>query len=79
MVDDIAVARWMSRIPNPYTLEDAVHFLREIAPHELDWAIDVPGEGLVGVGGLTIRPENLEVKLGYWLEQIAIRWSHLIA
>ena len=56
----------MSRIPHPYRLADAAHFIAEIAPRENCWAIAVEGR-LAGVGGLAARADSVDIELGYWL------------
>ena len=34
LVSDIDVARWLTRVPHPYTRKDADDFLRKIAPDD---------------------------------------------
>ena len=57
---DLAVSRWLTVVPHPYTVNDFRDFLGFLQedPRE-GWAIIAP-EGLVGVAGCTHR-------LGYWL------------
>lgn len=69
LVNHFEVARWMGRIPYPYTIDDAVYFIKEIAPSEISWGIENFDHTLIGVGGFVIRPEGLDVELGYWLGQ----------
>ena len=57
LANDWEVARRLTRLPHPYTLEDAVFFLEEIVPKELVWIIESPAE-LLGVAGLTPDPEH---------------------
>ena len=69
LVNDFDVVRWMSRIPHPYTVDDARYFIDRIAPLEISWVIDVTGEGLVGISGFAFKSEGTDVELGYWLGQ----------
>ncbi len=63
-LDDIEVARWLSRVPHPYTRADAEAFLaRNAAPDAAVFAIFDAG-GLAGVIGM-------ERELGYWLARRA--------
>jgi RimJ/RimL family protein N-acetyltransferase len=57
LANDWEVARRLTRLPHPYTLEDAVFFLEEIVPKELVWIIESSAE-LVGVAGLTPDAEH---------------------
>ena len=58
---DRHVVRWLTAVPWPYTIDDAVHFRTVIAadPAHPHWAIDA-GTGLIGV--ISVKPD-----LGYWL------------
>lgn len=67
LLDDFDVVRWMSRIPFPYGVSDALHFIEGVAPSEVSWAVDAAGEGLAGIGGFAFRPDRSDVELGYWL------------
>ncbi len=55
------VVKWLTAVPWPYTLDDAVYFRTQIAaqPGHPHWAID-DGTGLIGV--ISVKPD-----LGYWL------------
>ena len=75
---DGAVARWVLRIPQPYGLDDAQHFLAHItnidkdAGRTLHFAIREPKGELVGLIGLTgappvNTPSSQPVELGYWV------------
>ena len=60
-INDFEVARWLSRVPFPYTLTDAEWFLAHVrSGAEKAWVID-DGElrGMVGLGE----------EFGYWLER----------
>ena len=66
MANDWEVARWMSRLPHPYTAADGAHFVEHIASREADWAItNRDGGALLGVIGLA--PHADRVEFGYWL------------
>ncbi|WP_240231076.1 GNAT family N-acetyltransferase [Devosia lacusdianchii] len=58
----------MSRLPFPYSEEDARLFIEEIVPgpNELCYAILLGGETFVGIVGLTFA-ETTPPELGYWL------------
>lgn len=62
-----AVHQWMSRLPFPYSEEDARFFVEEIVPgdDELCYALLVNDE-LVGVIGLSFA-QGEDPVLGYWL------------
>jgi RimJ/RimL family protein N-acetyltransferase len=65
LVGDAEVARNLARVPHPYSLSDARHFLEEIVPREIVWAIETSGR-LVGMAGLSPEAEG-EAELGYWI------------
>ena len=68
LADDWDVARRMSRLPHPYTLDDALFFLRAIVPNEMAWALTSRGDGrLIGIAGLAPGAVPGQVELGYWL------------
>ncbi len=65
--------RWLSALPSPYTREDAVFFVREIAPQgrgegrDLVFSIDCGGD-LAGVCGLHhLTSGRLGPEIGYWI------------
>lgn len=63
---DFEVARWLTRVPHPYDLDDAHEFLDDVKDDAgAVWAIeDASGmSGMIGTGG----------ELGYWLRQD--RWG----
>jgi len=75
LANDWEVAGRLTRLPHPYTLEDAVFFLEEIVPHELVWIIERAGSrDMLGVAGLTPDQAAQTVELGYWLGRAF--WGH---
>lgn len=58
----------MSRLPFPYSEEDARFFVEEIVPSadELPYAILLHGQTFTGIVGLTFAEDQLP-ELGYWL------------
>ena len=63
-VGDLEVARWLTRVPHPYALEDAAAFQARVAEGGWPiWAIQ-DADGLAGVIGI-------ESELGYWLARRA--------
>ena len=68
LADDWEVASRLTRLPHPYTLEDAVFFVEEIVPQELIWLIEhASSRVMLGVAGLTPQPDAKSFELGYWL------------
>ncbi len=67
---DFEVARWLSRVPYPYTLDEARRFLAweksERAGGE-DRVVAIDAGGLVGV--VSLRGRGAEPVLGYWLSR----------
>lgn len=62
-LNDFAVARYLARVPYPYTEADAHEWLATLKPPRPDaahLAIELEGAGMVGVVGI-------ESELGYWL------------
>jgi RimJ/RimL family protein N-acetyltransferase len=65
--------RWLGSLPSPYTREDAVRFVTEIAPsgraegREAVFAIEADGDliGACGLHGLTSG--RLGPEIGYWI------------
>jgi RimJ/RimL family protein N-acetyltransferase len=55
------IVKWLTAVPWPYSLDDAVYFRTHIAAHpdHPHWAID-DGTGLIGV--ISVKPD-----MGYWL------------
>jgi RimJ/RimL family protein N-acetyltransferase len=68
------VHKWMSRLPFPYTEEDARFFVEEIVPsvEELCYGMLLDDE-LIGVIGLTFA-QGEDPVLGYWLGEPF--WGH---
>ncbi|KRA44872.1 GNAT family N-acetyltransferase [Devosia sp. Root635] len=68
-LNDFEVAGNLARVPFPYRLSDARAWLRTrrpgLPPEEINFAIDLPGEGLVGQVGFHRGP--LGPVIGYWL------------
>lgn len=67
LAGDLAVARWLARVPHPYPDGEAERFItRSCEDDGHDWAIDARVDsGLIGVIGID-RRESGE-SLGYWL------------
>lgn len=59
LIGDIAVSRWLTQVPHPYTTEDAGLFID--GPGTSDNTLAVTLEGVVA-GGI-----GLENELGFWL------------
>jgi RimJ/RimL family protein N-acetyltransferase len=67
----------MTRLPHPYGVEDALFFLREIAPTEVAWAETSERDSvLLGIAGL-VPHEGGSVELGYWLGRA--HWGNGVA
>jgi RimJ/RimL family protein N-acetyltransferase len=70
-LNDYAVAGNLARVPFPYRLSDARAWLRtrqlELPVDETNFAIELPGEGLVGQVGFHSGPHGPII--GYWLGQ----------
>lgn len=66
---DIEVARWLSRVPFPYTLPEARRFLaweREVRDAGEERVIALDREGLL-IGVASLRGLGPDPVLGYWL------------
>ena len=64
-LNDVEVTHFLTRVPFPYAKEDALYWLgtlRPARPGAVHLAIDLQGEGLIGVVGI-------ETELGYWLNR----------
>ena len=64
---DIEVARWLARVPHPYTRDDAVGFVEaslRAGPASPGFAILFGGRL---VGGIGLRRSDDTTELGYWL------------
>ncbi|KQX38944.1 hypothetical protein ASD04_09870 [Devosia sp. Root436] len=68
-LNDFEVAGNLARVPFPYRLSDAKAWLRTrrpgLPPEETNFAIDLPGEGLVGQVGFHRGSDGPVI--GYWL------------
>ena len=68
-LNDFAVSGNLARVPFPYHLSDARAWLRtrlpNLPPEATNFAIDLPGEGLVGQVGFHQGPNGPII--GYWL------------
>ncbi len=63
---DLAVSRWLSRVPHPLRPADVEAFLETLGPGPgRVWAIERAGEGLIGIVGIDAEPDG--VSLGYWI------------
>jgi RimJ/RimL family protein N-acetyltransferase len=66
---DFDVARMTTNIPHPYALSDAEAFLDRMTAlngaREALFAIERPGEGLIGVLGF--HPAGYSTEVGYWI------------
>ncbi|MEO6395202.1 MAG: GNAT family N-acetyltransferase [Devosia sp.] len=67
LADNQAIAKWLARLPSPYTRADAVGFVEILAqrPDERPYAITL-GDRLIGVVGFSFA-EGKVPELGYWL------------
>ncbi|MFI4934680.1 MAG: GNAT family N-acetyltransferase [Caulobacterales bacterium] len=72
LCNDYDVAKMTAVIPHPYALADAQAYLARVQAHdparEAAFAIDLPGEGLIGVLGFHPGDE-LGPEVGYWIGQ----------
>lgn len=68
-LNDLEVSGNLARVPFPYHLSDARAWLRtrlpNLPPEETNFAIDLPGDGLVGQVGFHQGPDGPII--GYWL------------
>ncbi len=67
LCSDLAVSRWLARVPHPYPEDEAERFITLCrGSDDRVWAIERQAEpGLIGVIGVD-RPHDIE-SLGYWL------------
>ena len=69
-LDDFGVSGNLARVPHPYELRDAQAWLATrrsgMPPEETVFAMDVPGEGVVGHVGFHLGTHRQPV-IGYWL------------
>ena len=70
LANDPGVAKMTSRMPYPYGLADAEAFLARVSENDADreatFAIDHPGQGLIGMLGFHPNADG-RAELGYWL------------
>lgn len=67
-LSDFAVARMLSRVPQPYHRQDALDWLKSAAavdPRHWNLAITLDGENHIGMTGLELR--HGQWRIGYWL------------
>ncbi len=65
LIGEWDVAKWLSRVPYPYTMDDAEKWLEIVARQELNLSI-FRDSVLIGGVGLTREPDGSH-ELGYWL------------
>ena len=67
LVDDEGIARWTSKIPHPYTVQDAREWIRSTAtnPDRNPFAVVVEGEIVACVSWWPDGEDSVEV--GYWV------------
>ncbi|MEO1015208.1 MAG: GNAT family N-acetyltransferase [Pseudomonadota bacterium] len=66
-VGDIDVAGRLSRVPHPYTQDDAAYFLRELVPKATVWAVERREDSaFIGVISLSPHDGAADAELGYW-------------
>lgn len=69
--NDPEITRWIPVIPSPYTVDDALAFVRgEFRPLEHSLAITLDGV-LAGAIGLGVNSENYRGRIGYWIAATA--------
>jgi RimJ/RimL family protein N-acetyltransferase len=66
LLNDFEVARWLARVPHPYSMADAVSFL-EMSKTDDRRAFAITHDGVL-VGGIGLgRRVDGAVELGYWI------------
>ena len=65
LLGNLEVSRFLSRVPHPYTVEDAEEWIRRIQAEEFNFSIYLDNY-LIGGIGLSKTEENSH-DLGYWL------------
>jgi RimJ/RimL family protein N-acetyltransferase len=69
---DFAISRMTSRMPHPYAETDARRFVSQVSrqdgARERTFAIDLPGEGLIGCLGFH-KGAGAPLEFGYWIGQ----------
>ncbi len=74
-IGDWEVARWLSRVPHPYTEKDADDWLRITSESELNLSI-FRHDVLIGGVGLSRDGECDYYELGYWLARVHWRQGY---
>ncbi len=64
-IGDWEVAKWLSRVPHPYSADDAELWLKKVSQEELSFNI-FKNDSLIGGVGLT-QEEDGFYELGFWL------------
>ncbi len=68
LVNDLAVSRWLGRVPFPYAPADADYYLSEVVPAEYVWKAAHASTGeMAGLVSLMPRRKDDGLVLGYWL------------
>ncbi len=68
LAGDWEVASMTARIPYPYTLDDARHWLDGLEPGEVVRAITDGGDGrLLGITGYLPSEDGTSAEIGYWI------------
>jgi len=68
LANDLAVARWLSRMPHPYGLDDARAYIADVVPKEWAWLIaEREDRRVLGVISLWPAASADAVELGYWI------------
>jgi RimJ/RimL family protein N-acetyltransferase len=74
---DFAIASMTSRMPHPYAETDARQFVSQVSrqdgARERSFAIELPGEGLIGCLGFH-KAASAPLEFGYWIGQPY--WGH---
>ena len=70
-IGDWEVSKWLSRVPYPYTENDADEWIRTISREELTFNI-FENDSLVG--GIELTPHDDCYELGFWLGRQ--NWGH---
>lgn len=65
--NDLEVARWIPTIPHPYTVDDALAFIRgEVRADHDALAIEVGGRVVGGIG-MGVNAHDYRARIGYWI------------
>jgi RimJ/RimL family protein N-acetyltransferase len=65
--NDPDVARWIPTIPSPYTMQDALAFIRgEVRPDQQALAIELDGRVVGGIG-MGLNSHDYRATMGYWI------------